>query len=555
MDPNRISLRGIYWKKVQPATLSAKAVATVWSSGEEEVVFDTDEIEAAFGSKPANTNNRLADGGSTGTPRGGGGNGGAIQLLDMKRATNAGIALARLGLPHGGPLTNAILTMDDTKLCLNKASSLLSILPTTEEMEVLRGYDGDAALLGSTERYFLELIAIPRLSSRLHAWVIEQRYTTQCHDLLERQQRLKQGLDEMRTSKPLHHALKLLLALGNRLNAGTARGNAVGMRIESLSSLIPTTRTTSSTSTVIGFLTRHIRKTDPSLISSLTTIVSSLGRSCRLDANEMGNEYSAIEKDLKTVRSALEDHRKANNEVAVVKEEGGGGGRVARVAAALAAMAETSPDSKAAVEEEEGTATDRFEVVMSDFLVEASRQLNELHDSSKQLEASALSTNHYYCEFEECSVNGAHTLLTRLHAFASAIVSTNEQYESERAAAEAKASRVTKAAASRTPSRASQPDQAGGDGLFEASESSLRAIIEDEEAMGDQGLGFMTPSAAAGGRQLRRRVTEGEELQDLFQRRASGLSMQNGSTNGRTTPQPPSVPQPPCSPGKRQRQE
>ena len=89
-------------------------------------------------------------------------------------------------------------------------------------------------LLGSTERYFLELISIPRLSSRLHAWVIEQRYTTQCHDLLERQQRLKQGLDEMRTSKPLHHALKLLLALGNRLNAGAARGNAVGMRIESL---------------------------------------------------------------------------------------------------------------------------------------------------------------------------------------------------------------------------------------------------------------------------------------------------------------------------------
>ncbi len=50
------------------------------------------------------------------TPRGGPT---FVSILDHKRATNAGIALARLGIPHGGELARAILEMDEARLVMS----------------------------------------------------------------------------------------------------------------------------------------------------------------------------------------------------------------------------------------------------------------------------------------------------------------------------------------------------------------------------------------------------------------------------------------------------
>lgn len=72
-------------------------------------------------------------------------------------------------------------------------------------------------------RYFAELIAIPRLAARLRAWVVKQRFSGQAADLLERQQRLAADLEVTISSTPLHTTLRLLLALGNTLNAGSKR--------------------------------------------------------------------------------------------------------------------------------------------------------------------------------------------------------------------------------------------------------------------------------------------------------------------------------------------
>ena len=90
---------------------------------------------------------------------------------------------------------------------------------------MIRGYDGDVNLLGSTERYFAELIQIPHLAARLQSWAVKQRLSSQVLELSERQSKLSKGFDALVTSNGLHTALGLLLALGNTLNAGTARAN------------------------------------------------------------------------------------------------------------------------------------------------------------------------------------------------------------------------------------------------------------------------------------------------------------------------------------------
>ena len=85
-------LRGVYWKKLGTSAVSG----SVWQGAEaalapEAIAFDADELEAAFGTRPAKA---TASDGALSTPRGGAA--AHVSLLDMKRATNAGIALARL---------------------------------------------------------------------------------------------------------------------------------------------------------------------------------------------------------------------------------------------------------------------------------------------------------------------------------------------------------------------------------------------------------------------------------------------------------------------------
>lgn len=213
-------LRGMYWKRL----LGQLSENTIWKSDAIKLIpasFDQAELEAAFCPRQTTSVVRpLAAAKET------------VSLLDHKRATNAGIALARLGVPLGGALRRALLSMDEQLLPSHMCSVLISVAPTADETEELRAYDGDVAALGTTERYFLELSAIPRLVPRLRAWACKQKFHVHASELLDRIEQLCDALKLLQTSEQLHASLGLLLALGNCLNCGSPRGLAPGFKLD-----------------------------------------------------------------------------------------------------------------------------------------------------------------------------------------------------------------------------------------------------------------------------------------------------------------------------------
>ena len=524
------NLRGIYWKKVAPTAVEGsvwEGVAALLSSGggnrdiaSAAGVFDAEELESAFATTKAATNGANGAAASAATPRGT--RTAYVELLDHKRATNAGITLARLGIPHGGALTAAILSMDESRLPLAKVQSLLQVAPTSEEAEMIRGYDGDVALLGSTERYFAELIQIPRLAPRLNAWVVKQRFAAQAADLRERHERLRAAFGVLMSDASLHTALGLLLALGNALNAGTARANAHGFRIDS---------TLSSNAKVLTFLARHARRAAPELAGQVQAALAGVSPACRLDATELANEVNSLAADLAAVATALKAHEPSPPPTQPAEA----GGDAADVVA------------------------DRFADAMGAFLTGAQASLSELQEGAASLRDDAVRLCGFYCEKDDTSVEGAHSLLTRLHSFFAALVAAHEQVVKEDSATEAKALRsatkATAAAAAATAAAARQGGVDGGD--FEASDSSLRAILEDGDgAAGDANEG----ASVAASRTLTRRATtslttpakqakhSADELQALFMRRASGLSL-----NSKTPKAESAAPVGLASPSKRPR--
>ena len=428
----------------------------------------------------------------------------------------------------------------------------------------------------SSRRYFAELIAIPRLAPRLRSWATKMRFHTQASELLERQKRLHRAFEALLSSEALHVALGLLLALGNALNAGTARANAFGFRLDTTLEAMSTSSKASPTS-VIGFLARHAMRTAPHLAGEVAKAAKQLAPSVRLDATELATEASTLATDVKSVASALAVHEEVEAKAAAKRKQAADAAR-ATVHAAMEAARQGKPvvvdlpvvagapggvtDSDVAGADsaaQEGAAaddgsSDRFAPVMRTFVTDATARMAEVGEASAALEGSAAKVCAFLCEREDPSVTSAHTLLCRLHAFANGLVAAHEQMVSEKQAAaekqaKAQEQRVTRSSSSKkgvaaaAAAAAAATDDAGV--AFEASEASLRAIMED-------GGG-----AAAEGAQGERRDTSGrrlthaapkspDELQALFTRRATMGTIEKGSASKGREP-------PPCSPGKRPR--
>jgi len=90
----------------------------------------------------------------------------SVLLLDSKTQQNVGIAIARYRLSPS-EVKSAILELDEKKIGTDHLTSLITLAPTLEEQDILKNYDGDVKLLGNVEKFFLEMLTIPRYTQRI----------------------------------------------------------------------------------------------------------------------------------------------------------------------------------------------------------------------------------------------------------------------------------------------------------------------------------------------------------------------------------------------------
>ncbi|KAJ0751218.1 putative formin, FH2 domain-containing protein [Helianthus annuus] len=124
-------------------------------------------------------------------------------------------------------IVEAVFAMDDTVLYVDQIENLLKLFPTKEETEILKSYKGDQDKLGQCEQYFLELMKVPRMESKLNALMFTFQFDSQLAELKNNLNTVNSACDEVRKSVKLKEIMKRILYLGNALNQGTARGNNI----------------------------------------------------------------------------------------------------------------------------------------------------------------------------------------------------------------------------------------------------------------------------------------------------------------------------------------
>ncbi|KAJ8553833.1 hypothetical protein K7X08_024511 [Anisodus acutangulus] len=156
-------------------------------------------------------------------------------ILDPRKSQNTAIVLKSLSISRK-EILDALL--EGQGLSVDTLEKLTKICPTEEETLKILQFDGNPRKLADAESFLYQMLkAIPSAFKRFNAMLFRSSYDPEILNLKENLQIIELSCKELRTSRIFLRLLEAILKAGNRMNAGTARGNAQGFNLSSLQKL------------------------------------------------------------------------------------------------------------------------------------------------------------------------------------------------------------------------------------------------------------------------------------------------------------------------------
>ncbi|PON35084.1 Tensin phosphatase [Parasponia andersonii] len=298
--PKKTSLKPLHWVKVTRAMQGS-----LWADSQKQdnqsraPEIDISELETLFSAASA--------------PDAGGSKGGVrrgpninkpekVQLVDLRRAYNCEIMLSKIKIPLPD-MINAVLALDSSTLDIDQVENLIKFCPTKEEMELLKNYTGDKEKLGKCEQFFMELMKVPRVESKLRVFAFKITFSSQVNDLRNNLNTINNAAREVKESGKLRQIMQTILTLGNALNQGTARGSAIGFKLDSLLKLSDT-RARNNKMTLMHYLCKLLAEKMPELLD-FDKDLAHLEAASKIQLKALAEEMQAVSKGLEKVELEL----------------------------------------------------------------------------------------------------------------------------------------------------------------------------------------------------------------------------------------------------------
>jgi hypothetical protein len=222
--------------------------------------------------------------------------------VDLRRANNCEIMLTKVKMPLPDVISG-VLALDGSVLDTDQVENLIKFCPTKEEMEMLRNFPGDKATLGKSEQFFLEMMRVPRMEAKLRVFSFKILFASQIKDLRTNLDIVNDASKEVRESAKLRRVMQTILSLGNALNSGTARGSAIGFKLDSLLKLTDT-RARNSKMTLMHYLCKVIAEKLPDLLD-FDKDLPNLEPATKIQLKSLAEEMQSVSKGLEKVEQEL----------------------------------------------------------------------------------------------------------------------------------------------------------------------------------------------------------------------------------------------------------
>ena len=249
-------------------------------------------MEALFGRVAANRRspqrNHNQNGGRPDQPA-------QIFILDSRKSQNTAIVLRSLVLSRKEILNSLI---DGEDLNSETLEKLTKIAPTKEEESLILSFAGDPTRLADAESFLFHVLkAVPSAFDRFSAMFFRSNYDSEILHLRECIQTLESSCQELRTRGLFLKLLEAILKAGNRMNAGTSRGNAQAFNLAALQKLSDV-KSSDGKTTLLHFVVEEV--------------VRSEGKRCVLNRNRSmsrSSSQSSSNSSLHSENSSSRDDR------------------------------------------------------------------------------------------------------------------------------------------------------------------------------------------------------------------------------------------------------
>ncbi|KAL0875542.1 hypothetical protein Bca101_025247 [Brassica carinata] len=225
-----------------------------------------------------------------------------VQLIEHRRAYNCEIMLSKVKVPLQD-LMYSVLNLEESALDADQVENLVKFCPTREEMELLKGYNGDKDKLGKCELFFLEMMKVPRVETKLRVFSFKIQFRSQISELRNSLSVVNSAAEQVKNSEKFKRIMQTVLSLGNALNQGTARGAAVGFKLDSLPKLSET-RARNNRMTLMHYLCKILAEKMPEVLDFAKDF-SSLEPATKIQLKFLAEEMQAINKGLEKIVQEL----------------------------------------------------------------------------------------------------------------------------------------------------------------------------------------------------------------------------------------------------------
>ncbi|DAZ99886.1 TPA: hypothetical protein N0F65_008629 [Lagenidium giganteum] len=302
IKPN-VELRPLFWTRVPVNVVSN----TLWIKlNDTNTTLDVDEMEWMFRKNPVE--GKKADDGKKkkeakeAQPQ-------QVLLLDPKRQQNVAIAIARFKM-SASDMKDAIYALDHQKVTSEMVNVLISIAPSVEEQDLLKNYDGDLKLLGNVEKFFLELLSIPRYTQRIKCMRFKMQFESRILETQAQLDALSAATDQIADSAKFRRVLEHILAIGNYLNGSTPRGGAYGFKLDTLTKL-HTLKSVDPRVTLMNFLLRQLEETAPEVIAFAGELPH-IGEAKRLSLDQLRADINSYNAELAMLQGQVRASKNDN---------------------------------------------------------------------------------------------------------------------------------------------------------------------------------------------------------------------------------------------------
>ncbi|PKA65855.1 Formin-like protein 8 [Apostasia shenzhenica] len=245
--------------------------------------FDEEQIEALFGYSAANRK----------PPRSGFGEPSSdpaaaqIFLLDARKSQNIAIVLRTLAVSRH-EILDAL--RDGHGLAPDVLEKLYRIAPSKDEQTLILNFSGDPSRLADAESFLFHILAaVPSAFTRVTAMNFRSSvYDPEIRHLKLWLRTLELACRELRTRSGLFlKLLEAILKAGNRMNAGTARGNAQAFDLTALRKLSDVKSTDGKTS-LLHFVVEEVVRSEGKHCAALNRSQSMIRRTGSRSAGSSG---------------------------------------------------------------------------------------------------------------------------------------------------------------------------------------------------------------------------------------------------------------------------